>query len=62
MRRDYISAFLDAFGVIPFIGEAADTAKLVRAGINNADATYDAAKIAVKANDVADVVKALRGE
>ncbi len=47
LRRDYISAGLDTFGVIPFVGEIADTAKLARAGI----------KVADKADDVADVVK-----
>ena len=63
MRGDYISAGLDAFGVIPFIGEVADTAKLVRTGVNIADAAHDAgkvidaSKIADKADDVADVMK-----
>ncbi len=64
LRGDYISAGLDAFGIIPFVGEIADTAKLARAGINIADAAndagkvIDAVKIADKADDAADAVKA----
>ncbi len=63
LRGDYISAGLDAFGVIPVVGEVADTAKLARAGIKVADKAHDAGKvidavkIADKADDVADVVK-----
>ena len=45
LRGDYISAGLDAFGILPFMGEVADTAKLTRAGINIADATRDTNKL-----------------
>ncbi|MBQ7053851.1 MAG: hypothetical protein IJN97_01380, partial [Oscillospiraceae bacterium] len=60
---DYISAGLDAFGILPFVGEVADTAKLARAGMNVADVAHDAGKVidAVKtvdaADDVVDVVR-----
>ncbi|MBR2181441.1 MAG: hypothetical protein IJ949_06080, partial [Oscillospiraceae bacterium] len=63
LRGDYISAGLDAFGILPFVGEVADTAKLARAGMNVADVAHDAGKAidAVKtvdiADDVADAVK-----
>ena len=63
LRGDYISAGLDAFGILPFVGEVADTAKLTRAGINIADAAHDAGKvidagkITDKTDDVADAVK-----
>ncbi len=64
LRADYTSAGLDVFGILPFVGEIADTAKLARAGIKVADTAHDAGKvidavkIADKADDVADVVKA----
>ena len=45
LRGDYISAGLDAFGILPFVGEVADTAKLAKAGINIADATRDTNKL-----------------
>ena len=63
LRGDYISAGLDAFGILPFVGEVADTAKLARAGMNVADVAHDAGKVidAVKmvdaADDVVDVVR-----
>ncbi len=39
------------FGILPFVGEIADTAKLARAGIKVADTAHDAGKVidAVKA-------------
>lgn len=64
LRGDYISAGLDAFGILPFVGEVADTAKLARAGMNVADVAHDAGKVidAVRtvdsAEDVIDAVKA----
>ncbi len=63
LRGDYISAGLDLLGIIPFVGEVADTAKLARAGIKVADKAHDAGKVidavkvADKADDVADAVK-----
>ncbi|MBQ2741501.1 MAG: ParB N-terminal domain-containing protein [Oscillospiraceae bacterium] len=45
LRGDYISAGLDAFGILPFVGEVADTAKLARAGMNVADVAHDANKL-----------------
>ena len=43
-RGDYVSAGLSALGVIPFVGEVADTAKLAKI----ADKTVDAAKATKK--------------
>lgn len=51
-RGDFVSAGLDAFGAVPFIGEIADTARLARTANKAADAvkavdrTRDAAKAA----------------
>ena len=42
LRGDFVSAGLDAIGVIPIIGEIGDTAKIVKL----ADKTVDTAKIA----------------
>ncbi|MBE6966139.1 MAG: hypothetical protein E7441_08925 [Ruminococcaceae bacterium] len=63
LRGDYISAGLDAFGILPFVGEVADTAKLARAGIKVADKAHDAGNVidAVKTVDAAaDVADAVR--
>lgn len=48
-RGDFLSAGLDAFGMIPVLGEIADSAKILKA----ADKAVDAAKVANKASDVA---------
>jgi hypothetical protein len=47
-RGDFLSAGLDAFGMIPVLGEIADSAKILKA----ADKAVDAAKVANKASDV----------
>ena len=52
-RGDFLSAGLDAVGIIPFIGEVADTAKLAKL----ADKAVDAAKVADKVSDTAKGVK-----
>lgn len=49
LRKDWLSAGLDAVGIIPFIGEVADTAKLAKM----ADKAVDTAKIADKMSDAA---------
>ena len=41
LRGDFLSAGLDAFGVIPFVGEIADTSKLAKM----ADKALEAAKV-----------------
>lgn len=51
-RGDFLSAGLSAAGMLPFVGEVADTAKLAR----TADKAVDAAKVADKALDTAKVV------
>ncbi|MBQ9986045.1 MAG: hypothetical protein IJP38_07020, partial [Oscillospiraceae bacterium] len=51
LRGDYVSAGLDAIGAIPFVGEAADSAKLARIGFKAADAA-DAVHDVAKAADV----------
>ncbi len=48
-RGDWVSAGLDTVGVIPFIGEAADTARLAK----KADKAIDAAKAAKAAKKAA---------
>ena len=53
LRGDYVSAGLSAFGAIPFIGEIADTAKLVK----TADKAVDAVKIMDKSSDVGKTAK-----
>ena len=45
-RGDLLSAGLDAVGIIPFVGEVADTAKLAK----TADKAVDAAKIASRSS------------
>lgn len=47
-RGDFLSAGLDALGVIPVVGEVADTAKLAKM----ADKAVDVAKAANKATDI----------
>ena len=54
-RGDYLSAGLDAFGVIPIIGEVADTAKIAR----TTDKAIDAAKFANKSKTVRKELKIL---
>ena len=51
-RGDFLSAGLSALGVIPVVGEVADTAKYVDKGI-------DAAKVADKVSDAAKGVKSI---
>lgn len=52
-RGDWVSAGLDTVGVIPFIGEAADTARLAK----KADKAIDAAKAAKKVTAKAKTAK-----
>lgn len=52
-RGDFVSAGLSAVGVIPFVGEVADTAKVARL----ADKVSDATKIADKVSDVGKVIE-----
>lgn len=52
-RGAFISAGLDALGVIPFIGEVADTAKLAK----TADKATDAVKVAKKATSFSSFPK-----
>ena len=52
-RGDLLSAGLDAVGIIPFVGEVADTAKLAK----TADKAVDAAKAANKATDIGKLSK-----
>ena len=51
-RGDFLSAGLDAAGIIPFIGEVADTAKLAKM----TNKAVDAAKAANKASDATKAV------
>ena len=51
-RGDFVSAGLSAAGMIPFVGEVADTAKLAKM----ADKAVDAAKTADKVSDVGKAV------
>ena len=51
LRGDFISAALDAVGVIPVVGEIGDTAKLAKV----ADKTIDTIKFTDKAADAAKV-------
>ncbi len=56
LRCDYGSAALDLVGIVPFVGELADTAKVARKGkqiINAIDAGADVAKAVDKASDAA---------
>lgn len=63
IREDYFSAILSGIGAIPFAGEVADTAKLVKTGdkiidaIKGADKASDAAKAARKATNAASIGK-----
>jgi len=52
-RGDFLSAGLSAAGMVPFIGEVADTAKLAKM----ADKAVDAAKVADRISDAAKSVK-----
>ena len=52
-RGDFLSAGLDAIGIIPVAGEVADTAKLAKM----ADKAVDAAKVANKATDFSKFTK-----
>lgn len=52
-RGDFLSAGLDLLGVVPFVGEVADTAKLAKM----ADKAVDAAKTASKAADAVKTIK-----
>ena len=52
-RGDFVSAGLSALGVIPVVGEVADTAKLAKI----ADKAVDATKVADKISDAAKGVK-----
>lgn len=59
LRGDFISAGLDAAGIIPILGEAADTARLARMTNNTIDATRamdkaaDIEKLSKKAGSIA---------
>lgn len=55
-RGDFTSAGLDALGVLPFVGEIADTAKIAKV----ADKAADAAKTIKKADKVSDSAKAIK--
>ena len=52
-RGDLLSAGLDAFGIIPFVGEVADTAKLAKV----ADKTLGSAKVSGKVTDIGKLSK-----
>ena len=52
-RGDFLSAGLSAAGVIPFVGEVADAAKLSKM----ADRAVDAASVADKAADIGKLSK-----
>ncbi len=54
-RGDFVSAGLSALGVIPVVGEVADTAKLAKM----ADKAVDAAKVADKVSDTAKGIKTI---
>ncbi len=49
-RGDYVGAALDAFGAIPFIGEIADTGKIIK----TVDNVIDASKVSKKATKFSD--------
>lgn len=53
IKGDYVSAGLDALGMIPFIGEVADVAKFA----NKADDMADIVKAAKNTDNLADAVK-----
>jgi len=55
-RGDYVSAGLSALGIVPFVGEAADTAKLARMG----DKALDTAKVADNVSDSAKTIKSIK--
>ena len=60
LRGDYVSAGLDALGAIPFVGEAADSAKLARMGVkaaDTADAVHDVAKAAKNTVGAAEAIE-----
>lgn len=46
LRKDWLSAGLDTVGIIPFVGEVADTAKLAKM----ADKAADTAKVASRSS------------
>ncbi|MBQ3114654.1 MAG: hypothetical protein IJC06_00810 [Clostridia bacterium] len=52
LRGDYISAGLSAAGMLPYVGEVVDAAKLARV----ADKSVDAAKVADTATDVGNTI------
>ncbi|MBQ7075835.1 MAG: hypothetical protein IJM94_03430, partial [Clostridia bacterium] len=52
LRGDYVSAALSAAAMLPYVGEAADAAKLARV----ADKTVDVAKVVGKAGKTADAI------
>ena len=56
LRGDLATAVLDLVGAIPIVGEAADTARLARLGLDAADAAVDMARAVDKAGDVAKAV------
>ena len=66
IREDYFSAILSGIGAIPFVGEVADTAKLVKTGgkildaIKGADKASDAAKTVDIADDTSTVIKTVK--
>ncbi len=55
LRKDWLSAGFDLLGVVPFVGEIGDTAKLAR----TADNAIDAAKAANKASDIGKGIKTI---
>lgn len=55
LRGDYLSAALDALGVIPIIGEAGDTLKLAKL----ADKTIDASKLSKAIKEQLKVKRAI---
>ena len=56
LRGDYVSAALDLAGVIPFVGEVADTARIAKV----TDKTIDAVKTAKKVDKAVDTAKATK--
>ena len=57
-RGDWGSVFLDVVGVLPYVGELSDAARLAKTGSNIADAAK-LAKAADKVMDAADAARTL---
>ena len=63
-RGDYMSALFDTVGLIPFVGEVGDTAKLAKIGVDTIDVASDAsraikagAEVIENADNIADLAK-----